>query len=597
MIERMLKSDIQQEITDLKVDIERLKNPEPPPLVQIKQEPPPCQLPPPPLELFKPISAQHILNNSCNNTMTGLSSQGGLEDDTTRTSMSDSRSMCDVKSESGRFGWNDEWSDEEDSSSVARLSHHQQNQNKRDLLTKMKEEEEENNSSGDHIRRNNHPSSFDIESEILPNFILNMKKNVASSVEEEEDQERSQKKSHKVPRLLLSPVSSVKSEVGYDEWTSIQKELASMDRGDTPTLLLDKERKSTPVALDTKPRFDDFDKLKKQPWSGQEGVHQSSSLITTTTTSRAIESNLNSINSVGNQIQSSIRGEIQSRQALAQTSNTTTMLTTTGAASFFSLESNQSEPESWLDFQNHNNSSFDPFPIVSQSATAAAPSPMGLMNGSVTSQKRSWSGMVADNNEHGNSNGSGGAPGGGLLNGGGVDEFNYAKKMCYVNGDFDFNDHLMMAPSQSQQAFHSQAPTAMQNGSEHQQQTAHSQNFDEDINRQVQSAIDSILNMQGSDAQDFHFNLDPAMGALLGGGGGNGAGVVGSESSERQGEHHQNHHGGNVSNNGGGGGGFGMMTSGGHGMMGSGGHPALDEDGMGSEEDEQQRAIKSVLLS
>lgn len=592
MIERMLKSDIQQEITDLKVDIERLKNPEPPPLVQIKQEPPPCQLPPPPLELFKPISAQPVLNNSCNNTMTGLSSQGGLEDDTTRTSMSDSRSMCDVKSESGRFGWNDEWSDEEDSSSVARLGQHQQDQNRRNLLTKMKGVEEEDNSSRGHIRRHNNPSSFDIESEILPNFILNMKKNVVASVgEEEEDQEKPPKKAHKVPRLLLSPVSSVKSEVGYDEWTSIQKELANMDRGDTPTLLQDKERKSTPIALE-KPHFDDFDKLKKQPWSGQDGVHQSSY-----STTKTIESNLNLMNSAGNQNQStiSLRGEIQSRQALAQTSTTTAMLSTTGAASFFSLESNQSEPESWLDFQHHNNSSFDPFPIGSQSATAAVASPIGLMNGSVTSQKRSWNGMVSDSNEHGNSNGSGGAPGGGLLNGGGVDEFNYAKKMCYVNGDFDFNDHLMMAPSQSQQAFHSQAPTAMHNGTEHQQQTAHSQNFDEDINRQVQSAIDSILNMQGSDATDFHFNLDPAMGALLGGGGGgNGAGGVGSESSERQGEN-DHHHGGNVSNNGGGG--FGMMTSGGQGMMGSGGHPALDEDGMGSEEDEQQRAIKSVLLS
>lgn len=55
-------------------------------------------------------------------------------------------------------------------------------------------------------------------------------------------------------------------------------------------------------------------------------------------------------------------------------------------------------------------------------------------------------------------------------------------------------------------------------------------NFDDDINRHVQNAIDSILNLQSNEAESMHFPLDPAMASFL------------AENSPLSGGSHQLHH-------------------------------------------------------
>lgn len=529
-MESLLISDLQRDIADIKADTERLRNPEPPPLVQIKTELPG--------EVFKPTIGSAAVP-SLIHSHSHLSAAAALDDDTTRMSgATDSRSLCgggvgglDVKSESGQFGWNDDWSEEEgdeeedeeeeetSSSMAARLGLISSNfggpQKAESKLIKEEQEDEEHEVVVKSSR------GFDIESEILPNFILNMKKNAADHHPEGDNSYKKQrplsvdlrKDSFAKLRVesAVSPAGSVKSE-GYDEWTSIQKELANM--GAVPAvdpMEAVKQEKATP--------FDDFDKL-KQPWMG--GINTN-----TTTAPTATESNANV------HVNASVRlGE--GGTSLPLSSKSAAVIS--AGSHFYSLEtSNQSVAESWLDFQ-HNNNSFD-FPISAPTGSSSSGGGGGqLLNGghsggSVSvSQKRVWNG-IAEGGGNGNSNGAM-ATGGGMLNGGGgVDDF-YAKKMCYGNGDFDFN-HLMMGGShqaqhqQPQSSFHGSnngASTGMephlqqQQQQQHHQQQSHSQTFDEDINRQVQSAIDSILNLQGSDASDFHFNLDPAMGALLGGG-------------------------------------------------------------------------------
>lgn len=55
-------------------------------------------------------------------------------------------------------------------------------------------------------------------------------------------------------------------------------------------------------------------------------------------------------------------------------------------------------------------------------------------------------------------------------------------------------------------------------------------NFDDDINRHVQNAIDSILNLQSNEAESMHFPMDPAMASFL------------AENSPLSGGSHQLHH-------------------------------------------------------
>lgn len=345
-MERILKSELEQEIADFKTEIDRLNNPEPPPLVPLSEPP----KPPPNQEFFRPIPS----------TVSSLMNQSLLEDETTRTSdATDSRSMCDIKSESGPYGeWHDDWTEEENSSSVAYKSN-------LDTSTNRVKQEVKMNSSG-----------FDIESEILPNFILNMKKSSAGGEHELDDEANYREKETSRQRVVdikrgFSPVSSVKSEC-YDEWTSIQKELASMTGGGSGAATGGGDDKNKVE----KSRFDDFDKVKRP---------------------------------IGDHLLNESRGA-----ALNVEHSVTTTTTVKHQSSFFSLDSNPSESSLW-DFQ-HNNSSFD-FPMVGSGGATGTDCQMvngqigatgGVGNGA---QKRSWNGL----SENG---GGGGGNGGGEVGGG-----------------------------------------------------------------------------------------------------------------------------------------------------------------------------------
>ncbi|XP_059621276.1 mucin-17 [Phlebotomus argentipes] len=105
-----------------------------------------------------------------------------------------------------------------------------------------------------------------------------------------------------------------------------------------------------------------------------------------------------------------------------------------------------------------------------------------------------------------------------------------AKKMCFISKDMlerDFLDmgstatqHQVSELSMQQQMNHTGfgAMNTMQlsGGSLSGQNNSlnAATNFDEDISRQVQNAIDSILNLQSSEADSFHFSLDQ-MGSFL----------------------------------------------------------------------------------
>lgn len=593
-MERILKTELEQEISDIKADIERLKNPSPPPLVQIKEERP--------VEFFKPIS----VNPATTTTSLGPPSHAAVEDESTRMSeVTDSRSMCDMKSESGQFGWqDDEWSDDdEDEDEEMTSAHHS--------AKKMKcEDDRLRGSSG---------SGFDIEAEILPNFILNMKKNgrVEDELAIKKEEEESAPVAVAKDRVLSSPASSVKSEA-YDEWTSLQRELASMDQVSTAIPSIDQQN----VEKD-KNRGYNFDKVKK-PWSN---VQESS----TTTITESCVGQINSA-SGGRGLMGSTSVQQQHLTTVKQSIHSSSQ--SGGNANFFSLETSSNHSESWLDFQ-HNNNSFD-FPIGAVGGSSGGqingtsvhnnPSTTQNQQANVVSQKRSWNGFVSNDS-------NGAATGGGLLNGGsgGPDDFYNNKKMCYGTGDFDFQQLIMGSSGGHHQSTGQFGNNGSSGGGvlDQQHQQSHSQShFDEDINRQMQSAIDSILNLQGTDTQDFHFNLDPAMGALLGGGdsssGHGGGGLMGQHHQQMMGndsglrmstnspammrsmgamgdqnhlmgqamsnsyhnsqQQQQSHHGG------GGAGALGgrdqSMVS--HSMMFS------DDD---EDDDEHQRAIKSVLMS
>lgn len=583
MIERILVSEIRKEITDFQEDIERLKNPEPPPLVKLS---PVTEQKPVESVVSPEVMPAPIMTNS------GLSH----EDDTTRTSdATDSRSMCDVKSESGQFGWNDWTEEEENSLSGARMISARGKK-----LVKVKDEEQEANTTNHHQPRTD---GFDIESEILPNFILNMKVNnnnnnnsATTSSEESVAKSKVEKKMR-----VASPV--VKNE-GYDEWSCIQKELASMtaDHGLTTTTTTTTTSTSikNELLLVKEPDLAErrFNELLSGGGEGGETKSKKSwmcseqQLTTTTTTNRTSETCLSVHLDQAVGLGGSSSGTVpvsasvdQQQQHLHQTKQQTT--TTTSNSSFLSCD-----PESWLDFQ-HNNNSFD-FPMTANQGSAGTTTnhvdhhqqqqltTNGHLDGSATTssstvtQKRPWNGILSGVNG----------------DGGGVDDY-YSKKMCYGNGDFDFN-HLIMeggANSQGsslsnhchdlqqsgsggtgggggglgmdQQSHHNNHQHHIQSQQQQQQQQqSHHPTFDEDINRQVQSAIDSILNLQSSDAADFQFNLDPAMGALLGdsttenvrGGGGGGSSLNFTNHHHLSGggtgiggglignHHHHNHH-------------------------------------------------------
>ncbi|XP_055716091.1 mucin-2 isoform X2 [Phlebotomus papatasi] len=103
-----------------------------------------------------------------------------------------------------------------------------------------------------------------------------------------------------------------------------------------------------------------------------------------------------------------------------------------------------------------------------------------------------------------------------------------SKKMCFISKEILDRDFLDIGPTPTQ---HPVSELSMQqmnhtgygtmnpmacgatNSGQSNSMSA-SSNFDEDISRQVQNAIDSILNLQSSEADSFHFSLDQ-MGSFL----------------------------------------------------------------------------------
>lgn len=110
------------------------------------------------------------------------------------------------------------------------------------------------------------------------------------------------------------------------------------------------------------------------------------------------------------------------------------------------------------------------------------------------------------------------------------------KKMCFnnVNKGHDIDRELLSLSSSPQpldntalmnlhqlhneNAFDSLTSSAMGGGSSSTANTSNNSitsNFDDDINRHVQNAIDSILNLQNSETDSLHFSLDQTMNSFL----------------------------------------------------------------------------------
>lgn len=110
------------------------------------------------------------------------------------------------------------------------------------------------------------------------------------------------------------------------------------------------------------------------------------------------------------------------------------------------------------------------------------------------------------------------------------------KKMCFnnVNKGHDIDRELLGLSSSPQpldstalmnlhqlhneNAFDSLTSSAMGGGSSSTANTSNNSitsNFDDDINRHVQNAIDSILNLQNSETDSLHFSLDQTMNSFL----------------------------------------------------------------------------------
>lgn len=529
-------ADVQSEVVDIQREIDRLNNPleettkvavtEPTIMESVKKEEEPIKM-----EAIKPPTIEAVKSSST--TSNGLinGQNTALEDETTRTSVSDSQSQADIKSENQ---WNDEWNDWDDldvrpkptvnrfEGAQSSSSSSNSNNSNNSKPPKMKKEEE-----------------FDIESEILPNFILNKKCSTASN--NSNMNTRATEDGCKDIKGIVSMTAvhpekiEVKSQRNYEEWLSIQKELASIE---TPTIApaaSDSEKREEKLSelMRSSPLGNDLDELfsanshhmaatvgkldvvvgrEDNSGVGKEGMTKKE---WNPAEDRSLISNImqHSCENSGLGLASGNNGQMIDRRV----SITAPAVT---ATTYFGLS---------MDSLNHSNDHDNWLDNSFEFALNGTTHMQGSNQTTAIGSKRTWN------------NGVGVGGGGQLMNdqemagesssmNGVMDDY-YAKKMCYNNGEYDFN-HLMMdnsvggeggsgGPVEMGMAVGSQnqSQSQQQSQQQHQQPQSHinldQMDTDDDINRQVQNAIDSILNLQGSDSPDYQYSLDQTMGALL----------------------------------------------------------------------------------
>jgi hypothetical protein len=83
-----------------------------------------------------------------------------------------------------------------------------------------------------------------------------------------------------------------------------------------------------------------------------------------------------------------------------------------------------------------------------------------------------------------------------------------------LNHQIGMEQHHYQQTTLHQQMLHTTMTNDMQNHTFETDQH-HGISFDDDINQQVQNAIDSILNLQGGESDSLHFSLDQTMGSFL----------------------------------------------------------------------------------
>lgn len=87
--------------------------------------------------------------------------------------------------------------------------------------------------------------------------------------------------------------------------------------------------------------------------------------------------------------------------------------------------------------------------------------------------------------------------------------------MHHLQADFDAVTAAAAANHQQQQHIHAAATSDQMSVLPNNHNSNSMSNFDDDINRHVQNAIDSILNLQNSESDSLHFSLDHTMNSFL----------------------------------------------------------------------------------